>query len=123
MKELNVGNAEYIHLKVKKLLKKIAVPEEKHDAKRIEKTKIILNNIIHLVQEERKMLEAYSKEQFQKQYDNTKMLFKKMETNTKDKIGKLESKASGTISGILDFFKGFACPKKRKTYPKIEKEE
>lgn len=95
-----------------KLLHRLEVPKEQKNEKVVAKSKIMLKNILKVLDEEGHKLTDLTKAKFQIYKENTKNRFHKIEEQTKSKFEK-----------VIDFLKGFACPKKRKPSPFKAKSE
>jgi hypothetical protein len=91
IKELNVSSPEYVYLKVLKLLHRLEIPEDKKNAKVIEKNKILLKNVLSVVDEERLKLNRKTSE-----------VYKNARSNASSKIGDI-------FNRVLSLLK---CPKK-----------
>lgn len=62
--DLNVSTPSYIYLKIMKLIQRIEVPKDQKDEKIVEKTKIMLKNVLGLLDEEGHKLNDAAKLQY-----------------------------------------------------------
>ena len=70
-------------MKVKKLLHRLELPENKKDAKVKEKTKILLKNVLTVLEEEGTKLNDKAIEKYRAYKDKTKARFEKFNEDTR----------------------------------------
>jgi hypothetical protein len=106
-KDLNVSTPNYVYLKIMKLIHRLEVPNDQKNEKIAQKTKILLKNVLTVLDEEGHKLN-----------DAAKLKYSAYKLKTKERIIQLEESAKSKFPKTTGFFNKFFCRKKDRSAPK-----